>query len=96
MKKLLIIILFPILLISYLSVFTLNEAEQAIIIQFGKPVGNSKTDAGLHFKLPIIQQVYLFDKRILQWDGDANEMPTKDNKYIYIDAFARWKISNPL
>lgn len=79
-----------------MSVFTLNEAEQAIIIQFGKPVGNPKTESGLHFKLPIIQQVYLFDKRILQWDGDANEMPTKDNKYIYIDAFARWEISDPL
>ncbi len=96
MKKLIIILIFPLLLALFLSAFILNEAEQAIIIQFGKPIGKPITEAGLHFKMPLIQQVYRFDKRILQWDGDANEMPTKDNKYIYIDAFARWEISNPL
>ena len=96
MKKITIIIFFPLLLIIFMSVFILNEAEQAIIIQFGKPVGLPKAKAGMHFKIPLIQQVYRFDKRLLQWDGDADEMLTKDNKYIWIDAFARWKISNPL
>ncbi len=96
MKKIVIILFFPLLLIISMSIFILNEAEQAIIIQFGKPIGVPKTSAGLHFKLPLIQQVYRFDKRLLQWDGDADEMLTKDNKYIWIDAFARWKISNPL
>jgi len=78
------------------SLYTLNEAEQSIVTQFGKPVGGSVTDAGLHFKLPIIQEVIKFEKRVLEWDGDANEIPTKDNKYIFIDSFARWKISDPL
>ncbi|MFQ6609445.1 MAG: protease modulator HflC [Fidelibacterota bacterium] len=78
------------------SVFVINEAEQAIVIQFGKPVGESITDAGLHFKIPFIQEVLKFDKRILEWDGAANEIPTKDNKYIFIDTFARWRISDAL
>ena len=78
------------------SLFILNEGEQAIITQFGKPVGGAVTDAGIHFKTPIIQTVIKFDKRILEWDGSANEIPTLDNKYIFIDAFARWRISDAL
>ncbi len=78
------------------AAYTLNEAEQAIVLQFGRPIGNSITEAGLHFKVPFIQDVIKFDKRILEWDGEANEIPTKDNKYIFIDAFARWHISDPL
>jgi len=73
-----------------------NEKEQVIITQFGKPIGNAKMESGLYFKIPLIQTVLKFDKRILEWDGSANEIPTKDNKYIFIDTFARWKISNPL
>ena len=83
-------------LISVNSFFILKEGEQAIVTQFGKPVGNSIKDAGLKFKIPLIQKVIRFDKRILEWDGAANEIPTKDDKYIFIDAFARWKISDPL
>lgn len=78
------------------GLFIVNEKEQAIIIQFGAPVGNIITDAGLKFKIPLIQTVIKFDKRILEWDGSANEIPTKDNKYIFIDAFARWKITDAL
>ena len=78
------------------SFYIINEKEQAIITQFGKPVGDAKIDSGLEFKLPFIQTVIKFDKRVLEWDGSANEIPTKDNKYIFIDTFARWKISNPL
>tara|TARA_B100000945_G_scaffold194074_1_gene155864 strand:- start:762 stop:1697 length:936 start_codon:yes stop_codon:yes gene_type:complete len=78
------------------SLYIVDETEQVIITQFGKPVGDAKTEAGLKFKIPLIQTVIRFDKRILQWDGSANEIPTKDNKYIFIDAFARWNISDPL
>ncbi|NOZ09256.1 MAG: protease modulator HflC [FCB group bacterium] len=97
MKKIIIpIILVVAVIILGGSIFTLNEAEQAIVTQFGKPVGQSYKTAGIHFKLPLIQEVLVFEKRILEWDGDANEIPTKDNKYIFIDTFARWKISDPL
>ena len=90
-----IIFVLLVLLISN-SFIIIKESEQAIVTQFGKPVGNAITDSGLHFKIPLIQTVTKFDKRILQWDGSANEIPTKDNKYIFIDTFARWKISDAL
>ena len=78
------------------SFFIVTEKEQAIKIEFGKPVGGPIIKSGLYFKIPLIQTVIKFDKRILEWDGIANEIPTKDNKYILIDTFARWKISNAL
>ncbi|MBC8312456.1 MAG: protease modulator HflC [Candidatus Marinimicrobia bacterium] len=95
-KSIFPIILIVIFLILSGGLFVVNEKEQAVIIQFGKPVGNTITDAGLKFKTPIIQTVIKFDKRILEWDGAANEIPTKDNKYIFIDAFARWRIVDAL
>uniref|UniRef100_UPI00094D5E89 protease modulator HflC n=1 Tax=Pelagibacter ubique TaxID=198252 RepID=UPI00094D5E89 len=91
-----IIFLVFILIFCFGSVYIINETEQAVVTQFGKPVGGAITDAGLHFKIPIIQTVIKFDKRILEWDGSANEIPTLDNKYIFIDAFARWRISDAL
>jgi membrane protease subunit HflC len=78
------------------SFFIVTEKEQAIKIEFGKPVGGPIIKSGLYFKIPLIQNIIKFDKRILEWDGIANEIPTKDNKYILIDTFARWKISNAL
>tara|TARA_B100000902_G_C27306583_1_gene915870 strand:+ start:2144 stop:3076 length:933 start_codon:yes stop_codon:yes gene_type:complete len=90
-----IILVFLFIIISN-SVFIIREGEQAIVTQFGKPVGDAITQAGLHFKLPLVQTVSSFDKKILQWDGAANEIPTKDNKYIFIDTFARWRISDAL
>lgn len=79
------------------SFYTLNEGEQAIILKFGEPISDKPiADAGLHFKLPIMNTVHKFEKRILEWDGKPEEIPTKDNKYIYIDSFARWIISDPL
>ena len=74
-----IILVFLFIIISN-SLFIIREGEQAIVTQFGKPVGNAITQAGLHFKLPLVQTVSKFDKKILQWDGAANEIPTKDNK----------------
>lgn len=78
------------------SVYTLSETEQAILTQFGKPVGDLVTAPGLHLKLPLIQVVHRFDKRWLEFDGDANEIPTKDKKYIWVDTYARWRIADPL
>jgi len=76
--------------------YIVNEAQQAIITQFGKPVGEPIKKAGLHLKIPFIQKVHYFEKRILEWDGDPNQIPTKDKKYIWVDATARWRISDPL
>jgi modulator of FtsH protease HflC len=78
------------------SFYTLQETEQAILTQFGKPVGGLVTRPGLHFKVPFIQDVHRFDKRWLEFDGDANEIPTKDKKYIWVDTYARWRIADPL
>jgi membrane protease subunit HflC len=78
------------------SVYTLSETEQAIITQFGKPVSGAITEPGLHVKVPFIQVVHRFDKRWLEFDGDANQIPTKDKKYIWVDTYARWRIKDPL
>ena len=91
-----LIVLLAVLILGFGSIYIINEAEQAVVTQFGKPVGGAVTDAGIHFKTPIIQTVIKFDKRILEWDGSANEIPTLDNKYVFIDAFARWRISDAL
>ncbi len=77
------------------SIFVVNEAEQAIVTQFGKPVGDV-IYPGLHFKLPFIQKVNRFERRILKWDGDPNQIPTKDKKFIWVDTTARWRITDPL
>jgi membrane protease subunit HflC len=76
--------------------YTLQETEQAILVQFGRPVGGLVTEPGLHFKVPFIQTVHRFDKRWLEYDGDANEIPTKDKKFIWVDTYARWRIKDPL
>lgn len=83
------------LILLLATAYTLDETEQAIITQFGKPVGNAKTNAGLHFKAPFIQDVNRIEKRVLRWDGRPSEMPTKDKTYIVVDAFGRWRISDP-
>ncbi|MCP5522518.1 MAG: protease modulator HflC [Verrucomicrobiales bacterium] len=75
--------------------YSVRETEQVIITQFGKPVGNAVTNAGLHFKLPVIQHANFVEKRVLRWDGRPSEMPTKDKTYIVVDAFGRWRISDP-
>jgi membrane protease subunit HflC len=78
------------------SFFIVHEGQQALITQFGKPVGSPYAEAGLYFKIPLIQEVYLFDKRLLKWDGKPNEIPTRDKKYIWVDTTARWRIIDPL
>jgi len=84
-------------LIVLLSAFyTVSETNQVIITQFGEPIGGAITSPGLHIKVPFIQKANYFEKRWLEWDGDANEIPTKDKKYIWVDTYARWRISDPL
>ncbi|SVD88473.1 uncharacterized protein METZ01_LOCUS441327, partial [marine metagenome] len=85
-----------VLVFGFGSMYIINETEQAVVTQFGKPVGEAVEEAGLQFKIPIIQKVIKFDKLILEWDGSAKEIPTLDNKFIIIDAFARWRISDAL
>ena len=83
------------------SIYTVDQTEQVFITEFGKPVGEpinsnpAKNEAGLHFKKPFIQTVNRIEKRILEWDGPATEMPTRDKLYITVDNFARWRISDP-
>jgi membrane protease subunit HflC len=75
--------------------FAVYQTEQVIITQFGKPIGDPITDPGLHFKLPIIQDVNRIDKRFLEWDGAPVAIPTRDKTYIHVDTFARWRINDP-
>ena len=78
------------------SVYLVDETEQVVITQFGAPVGEAVTEPGLKFKVPFIQQANYFDKRYLEWDGDRNQVPTKDKKFIFVDSYARWQITDPL
>ena len=76
--------------------FILEEGKQAVITQFGRPIGQPVTEAGIHFKTPFIQDVTYFDKRILIWDGDPNQIPTNDKTFVYLDVTARWRIADAL
>jgi membrane protease subunit HflC len=101
MKNTAALVTFGILLLAGLvtllgSLYTVYETEQVIITQFGKPVGEPVTKAGLHFKIPFIQDVNRIEKRLLRWDGRPSEIPTKDKTYIVVDAFGRWRISDPV
>lgn len=100
MKKTLIIITGILVLLGILVVggtfFIVNETQQVIITQFGEPKGDAVTTAGLKFKLPFIQKANYFDNRFLEWDGDPNQVPTRDKRFIHVDAYARWRITDPL
>ncbi len=78
------------------SVYTVSEIDQAIIPQFGEPVGNPVTEPGLHFKIPFIQTANMFERRFLEWDGFRNQVPTRDRRFIWVDTYARWRITDPL
>ncbi len=97
MRKPLLLLVLILLAVSFLQspLFVVQEGHQALVTQFGRPVSGILS-AGLHFKIPFIQTVHRFEKRILQWDGDPNQIPTKDKRYIFIDTTARWRISDPL
>jgi membrane protease subunit HflC len=83
------------LIVAESTLYSVAENEQAVITQFGKIVGDTITQPGLHWRVPLTQEVHRFDKRWLQWEGASNQIPTRDKKYIWIDAFARWRIADP-
>ena len=85
-----------VLVVGAAASYTVSESEQVIITQFGEPTGDSVTDAGLHFKIPFIQQANYFEKRFLEWDGNPNQVPTRDKRFIWVDTYARWRIVDPL
>jgi len=78
------------------TIFKVKETEQVVITQFGKPVGKAKITPGLKIKVPFIQKTNFFEKRFMEWDGDPNQVPTKDKKFIFVDTYARWQITDPL
>jgi len=92
----LIILIALALITAWSSFYTVAETEQVVITQFGEPIGKPIDAPGLHVKLPFVQEVNVFDKRWLEWDGSANQVPTRDKKYIWVDTYARWRIADPL
>jgi len=78
------------------ALYTIDETQQVVITQFGEPIGRPITKAGLYFKVPLIRQANYFEKRLLQWDGNPNQIPTKDKRYIWVDTMARWRIVDAL
>jgi modulator of FtsH protease HflC len=82
--------------VVYDGFFIIKEGQQAMITQFGKPIGDSKTEAGFYFKMPFVQDVNYFDKRVQIWDGEPNQIPTNDKTYVYLDVTARWRITDAL
>ncbi len=90
------VIIFLALIALISAAYIVNETEQVIITQFGKPVGDPIITPGIHFKIPIIQEANFFEKRFLEWDGDPNQIPTKDKRFIWVDTYARWRIVDPL
>lgn len=97
LKPILTVVFLLVLIIASLNAtFIVDESNQAIITQFGRPIGDPINEPGVHFKIPFIQDIQYFDKRFLEWDGDPNQVPTKDKKFIFVDSFARWRITDPL
>jgi membrane protease subunit HflC len=78
------------------ALYIVNETQQVVITQFGRPVGDPVVSPGVHFKIPFIQTANFFEKRFLEWNGDPNEVPTKDKRFVLVDTYARWRIVDPL
>jgi len=78
------------------SIYIVDETQQVVITQFGKPIGEAVTEPGLKFKTPFVQKANFFEKRYMEWDGDPNQIPTKEKKFIFVDSYARWHITDPL
>lgn len=93
-----VVVIAAVVILAFVSgvIYVIDETQQVVITQFGKPVGKPIISAGLHFKKPLIQQAHYFEKRLLEWDGDPNQIPTKDKKYIWVDTVARWKVIDAL
>jgi membrane protease subunit HflC len=95
-RILLILVVLVLVIVAFGSFYVVSEYEQVIITQFGRPVGDPVDTPGLKFKIPMIQKVNRFEKRFLEWDGDPNQLPTKDKRFIWVDTYARWRITDPL
>ena len=91
-----LVVLVVALIVLSSSAYQVHEMNQVIITQFGDPVGQPVTEPGLHFKVPFIQQTNYFEKRFLEWDGNPNQVPTRDKRFIWVDTYARWRIVDPL
>jgi len=96
LSSIVVLAVIAVFLIATGALYVVDETKQIVITQFGDPIGDPVTKAGLHFKLPFIQQANYFEKRVLEWDGHPNQIPTKDKKYIWVDTTARWKIVDAL
>jgi modulator of FtsH protease HflC len=97
MNRIALIVVIGVVLIAILnSVYIVSEYEQVIITQFGDPTGEPVMSPGLKTKIPFIQKVNRFEKRFLEWDGDPNQLPTRDKRFIWVDIYARWRITDPL
>lgn len=95
-RVILAVVVGALLLAATQSVYVVSESEQTVLTQFGKPLGEAVTAPGLNFKVPFVQTVHRFDKRFLEWDGERNQLPTRDKRFIFVDTYARWRISDPL
>jgi membrane protease subunit HflC len=91
-----VVIALAVLIVSSSAFYVVDETQQVIITQFGRPVGEAVAEPGIHMKVPFIQVANYFDKRFLEWDGLANQVPTRDKRFIWVDTYARWRISDPL
>ncbi|MBT28998.1 MAG: HflC protein [Thalassobius sp.] len=96
MNKIIAIVGIILLLIISQSTYVIDEKQQVVVTQFGRPVGEAITTPGINFKVPFIHTVNYFEKRYMEWDGDPNQVPTKDKKFIFVDTYARWQITDPL
>src|SRR6266403_880983 len=90
-----IAVVLVLLLVFSGAFYTVDQTEQVIITQFGQPIGDPIADPGLHFKIPLVQNVNSLDKRFLEWDGAPVAIPTRDKTYIHVNTFARWRIEDP-
>jgi len=93
---LILVIAIALIIVLTQSIYVVNETQQVVITQFGRPVGEAITNPGLKVKTPFIQKANYFEKRYMEWDGDPNQIPTKEKKFIFVDCYARWHITDPL
>lgn len=96
LKSIVVVVVIIGAVLFFSSAYVVDETEQVVVTRFGKIVGEPKTDPGLKFKLPFIEKANFFPKILLAWDSDPGQVPTKDKTYIWVDTFARWKISDPV
>ena len=95
-RALSLVVAFAALVVVGQATYTVSETEQIILTQFGEPVGEPVLSPGLHFKAPFIQRINVFEKRFLEWDGNPNQVPTRDKRFIWVNTYARWRIVDPL